>query len=186
MPACACQFTKRQSCQIVLVMFLFLVLRSPIIVLGRVRVPVRAFQAVIRSKIAIPIYMTAVSAGFPSPAEDYVEGKLDLNDHLIPHPSATFMVRAVGDSMAGGGDFFRGYSGGRSQRASLSRLHHHCDFECRTDREAALQAQRHCAVGSGQSGLSCHRDFGRIGSVLLGRCNRSHPSIRHAPCASSP
>ncbi len=105
MPTCACVFTKRQSCQIVLVMFLFLVLRSPIIVLGRVRVPVRAFQAAIRSKIAIPIYMTAVSAGFPSPAEDYVEGKLDLNDHLIPHPSATFMVRAVGDSMAGAGIF---------------------------------------------------------------------------------
>ena len=65
----------------------------------------RALQAVIRSKVALPIYMTAVSAGFPSPAEDYVEGQLDLNDHLIPHPSATFMVRAVGDSMTGAGIF---------------------------------------------------------------------------------
>ena len=65
----------------------------------------RALQASIRSKVGLPIYMTAVSAGFPSPAEDYVEGQLDLNDHLIPHPSATFMVRAVGDSMAGAGIF---------------------------------------------------------------------------------
>lgn len=68
-------------------------------------VDVRVFKASIGSKWAVPIYMTAVSAGFPSPAEDYVEGQLDLNDHLIPHPSATFMVRAVGDSMSGAGIF---------------------------------------------------------------------------------
>ena len=49
--------------------------------------------------------MTAVSAGFPSPAEDYVEGKLDLNTHLIQHPAATFIVRATGDSMTGAGIF---------------------------------------------------------------------------------
>jgi DNA polymerase V len=47
----------------------------------------------------LPIYVTPVSAGFPSPAEDYIEGKLDLNKHLIKHPSATFFVRVTGDSM---------------------------------------------------------------------------------------
>ena len=38
-------------------------------------------------------------AGFPSPADDYAEGKLDLNKHLIEHPAATFFVRVTGDSM---------------------------------------------------------------------------------------
>jgi DNA polymerase V len=47
----------------------------------------------------LPLYVTPVSAGFPSPAEDYLEGKLDLNKHLIKHPSATFFVKVTGDSM---------------------------------------------------------------------------------------
>jgi DNA polymerase V len=46
-----------------------------------------------------------VEAGFPSPAEDYVEGQLDLNKHLIKHPAATFFVRATGDSMIHAGIF---------------------------------------------------------------------------------
>ncbi|MHC4655703.1 MAG: LexA family protein [Planctomycetota bacterium] len=44
-----------------------------------------------------------VPAGFPSPAADYEEDKLDLNEHLIRHPAATFFVRAIGDSMVGAG-----------------------------------------------------------------------------------
>ncbi|HVF56248.1 MAG TPA: translesion error-prone DNA polymerase V autoproteolytic subunit [Pyrinomonadaceae bacterium] len=52
---------------------------------------------------ARPLFMTAVSAGFPSPAEDYVEGRLDLNRHLIRHPVATFYVRVSGDSMIDAG-----------------------------------------------------------------------------------
>jgi DNA polymerase V len=47
--------------------------------------------------------MTSVSAGFPSPAESYIEGHLDLNRYLIKHPVATFYVRVSGDSMAGAG-----------------------------------------------------------------------------------
>jgi DNA polymerase V len=47
--------------------------------------------------------VVAVSAGFPSPAEDYVEGKIDLNRHLIKNPAATFLVRVTGDSMIGAG-----------------------------------------------------------------------------------
>lgn len=46
-----------------------------------------------------PLFMIPVSAGFPSPADDYVEGSLDLNKHLIKHPAATFFVRVAGDSM---------------------------------------------------------------------------------------
>jgi DNA polymerase V len=47
--------------------------------------------------------MTSVSAGFPSPAESYIEGHLDLNRYLIKHPVATFYVRVSGDSMTGAG-----------------------------------------------------------------------------------
>tara|TARA_B100000927_G_C16473356_1_gene472435 strand:- start:4027 stop:4479 length:453 start_codon:yes stop_codon:yes gene_type:complete len=53
--------------------------------------------------INIPFYEGGVSAGFPSPAEDYMHSKLDLNDLLIDHPSATYYVRVNGDSMLGAG-----------------------------------------------------------------------------------
>ena len=54
-------------------------------------------------KISLPLYACPVSAGFPSPAEDYLEGQLDLNQHLIKHPAATFFVRVTGNSMIGAG-----------------------------------------------------------------------------------
>lgn len=53
----------------------------------------------------IPYFETAVKAGFPSPAGDSVEVRLDLNEHLIHHPAATFFVRVEGDSMLGAGIF---------------------------------------------------------------------------------
>ncbi len=51
----------------------------------------------------IPYFEAGVKAGFPSPADDYMEQKLDLNEHLIQHPAATFFVRADGDSMKDAG-----------------------------------------------------------------------------------
>ena len=45
----------------------------------------------------------AVQAGFPSPAEEYMERSLDLNEYLAPYPEATFFVRVSGDSMTGAG-----------------------------------------------------------------------------------
>lgn len=50
-----------------------------------------------------PLLCTRVPAGFPSPADDYIENALDLNEHLIKHPAATFFVRVTGDSMTGAG-----------------------------------------------------------------------------------
>jgi DNA polymerase V len=47
----------------------------------------------------IPLYTSSVRAGFPSPADDNIEQKLDLNTHVIKHPAATFFVKASGDSM---------------------------------------------------------------------------------------
>ena len=45
----------------------------------------------------------AVQAGFPSPAEHYIEKMLDLNEYLAAHPEATYYVRVAGDSMTGAG-----------------------------------------------------------------------------------
>ena len=50
-----------------------------------------------------PFFAVPVSAGFPSPAADYEENKLDLNRYLIRNPAATFFVKAGGDSMTGAG-----------------------------------------------------------------------------------
>ncbi|MDA1089308.1 MAG: translesion error-prone DNA polymerase V autoproteolytic subunit [Proteobacteria bacterium] len=52
---------------------------------------------------ALPLYAATVQAGFPSPADDYLEGALDLNEHLIRHPAATFFLRVTGESMTGAG-----------------------------------------------------------------------------------
>ena len=51
------------------------------------------------------MFIVTVPAEFPSPAEDYAEGSLDLNRYLIHHPAATFFVRVKGDSMVGAGIF---------------------------------------------------------------------------------
>jgi len=48
---------------------------------------------------ALPLYLAPVQAGFPSPAEDYIDQTLDLNDQLVRHPAATFFVRVTGQSM---------------------------------------------------------------------------------------
>lgn len=53
----------------------------------------------------LPIFATKISAGFPSPADDYMEGKLDLNKYLIKHPAASFFIRVIGDSMINAGIF---------------------------------------------------------------------------------
>ena len=50
-----------------------------------------------------PMFTEQVAAGFPSPADDYLEGNLDLNKYLIQHPVATYFVRVTGDSMIGAG-----------------------------------------------------------------------------------
>lgn len=52
---------------------------------------------------SLPLYGSSVQAGFPSPADDYIDAHLDLNTHLIKHPAATFFVTASGDSMIGAG-----------------------------------------------------------------------------------
>ena len=50
-----------------------------------------------------PFYQSPASCGFPSPAADYLEDRLSLDQLLIQHPAATFFARAQGDSMQGAG-----------------------------------------------------------------------------------
>lgn len=56
-------------------------------------------------KLSRPLVGPRIPAGFPSPAADYVEGSLDLNEHLIAHPASTFFVRVDGHSMIRAGIF---------------------------------------------------------------------------------
>lgn len=52
---------------------------------------------------AFPLFYARIPAGFPSPAEDDLDDALDLNNHLVRHPAATFFLRVQGDSMTGAG-----------------------------------------------------------------------------------
>lgn len=55
------------------------------------------------SGLSFPLFLHAVPAGFPSPADDYVEKRLDINEALVNDEEATFFVRVAGDSMTGAG-----------------------------------------------------------------------------------
>jgi DNA polymerase V len=57
----------------------------------------------VTAQLKLPMFGHRVRAGFPSPADDYIEAWLDLNEHLIEHKEATFFVQASGDSMTGAG-----------------------------------------------------------------------------------
>ena len=54
------------------------------------------------TELQLPL-MEAVSAGFPSPATDFIDLTIDLNRHLIKHPSATYYARVKGESMRDAG-----------------------------------------------------------------------------------
>ena len=58
-----------------------------------------------RLPLSVPLVSANVAAGFPSPADDYLDHPLDFNELLIAHPAATFAVRVAGDSMKGAGIF---------------------------------------------------------------------------------
>ncbi len=57
----------------------------------------------LREIMLIRLYSDLVQCGFPSPAQDYVEQRIDLNELLVNHPSATYFVKAAGDSMKDAG-----------------------------------------------------------------------------------
>lgn len=57
----------------------------------------------LRQVVAIPLFGEMVQCGFPSPAQDYVEQRIDLNELMVHHPSATYFVKSSGDSMVEAG-----------------------------------------------------------------------------------
>ncbi len=65
----------------------------------KIKVSGRAFLIEKPDSVLIPLALSRASCGFPSPADDYIESVIDLNQELIRHPFATFLVRATGDSM---------------------------------------------------------------------------------------
>ena len=56
-----------------------------------------------RRPLRLPLAGESVAAGFPSPADDYIDSGIDLNEALVRHPSSTFFLRVSGDSMTGAG-----------------------------------------------------------------------------------
>ncbi|OIP82157.1 MAG: peptidase S24 [Porphyromonadaceae bacterium CG2_30_38_12] len=60
------------------------------------------FSAETHSEMSLPI-LGSVSAGFPSPATDFIDLSIDLNRHLVKHPSATYYARVKGESMRDAG-----------------------------------------------------------------------------------
>ncbi len=69
----------------------------------KIKVSGRAFLIEKPDSVLIPLALARASCGFPSPADDYIESVIDLNQELIRHPFATFLVRATGDSMIDAG-----------------------------------------------------------------------------------
>jgi DNA polymerase V len=63
--------------------------------------PDHRFPCQDQSPQAFPLGLTPVSAGFPSPAEDYADGSLDINKYLVRNPVSTFFFPVSGDSMEG-------------------------------------------------------------------------------------
>jgi DNA polymerase V len=71
--------------------------------IGRDPVPEAIYRIKYNTRIRLPFFSARIPAGFPSPADDYIDRRLDLNELLIKHPSATFFVKVSGDSMTGAG-----------------------------------------------------------------------------------
>ena len=71
---------------------------SDVVEIGQAQGPERAGDP-----CPLAFFVSRIEAGFPSPADDYLEGALDLNEHLIRRPAATFFLRVLGDSMTAAG-----------------------------------------------------------------------------------
>lgn len=54
-----------------------------------------------RTSLTVPLMSSKASCGFPSPADDYMEGPIDFNELMVRNPAATFCIRAAGESMTG-------------------------------------------------------------------------------------
>jgi len=121
--------------------------------------------------LELPLLALPCPAGFPSPAEEYIEGeRLDLNEHLIRHPAATFVVRVRGDSMRGAGIESGDYLiVDRSLEPADGKV-----VVAVVDGELTLKRLR--LAGRRARGLSDNRDPRRDRAADLGRCDLRDPS----------
>lgn len=69
----------------------------------RIYSAIEIYKPALQSAMALPLANQGISAGFPSPADDFLDLSIDLNKELIKHPYATFYGRVSGDSMTGAG-----------------------------------------------------------------------------------
>jgi len=91
------------------------VLRVPLSLVDSVKSTLDVYKSQLNSGVSVslpsdnaeevftPIFTSRVQAGFPSPADDHLEDRLDLNTHLIQHKESTFFVKAQGESMVDAG-----------------------------------------------------------------------------------
>lgn len=68
-------------------------------------IPDQAFEPGHNKKGKLNLYINRIPAGFPSPAEDFLDKELDLNDYLIGNKASTFLVKVEGNSMENAGIF---------------------------------------------------------------------------------
>ena len=61
------------------------------------------FDPNLTQRLALPLFTSTIAAGFPSPADDYLERDLDLNEYFVKHETATYYLRVSGDSMENAG-----------------------------------------------------------------------------------
>ena len=66
---------------------------------------IHAVQIPDSSQRSYPLFFSKVHAGFPSPADDFMDNRLNLNEYVIQNPRSTYFVKVSGDSMIGAGIF---------------------------------------------------------------------------------
>lgn len=65
----------------------------------KTKLSITLFNPDFSTSLELPLFETGINAGFPSPADDFNELKIDLNEYLVRNPSSTFYGRINGDSM---------------------------------------------------------------------------------------
>ena len=66
---------------------------------------IQAAEVVGKVNETLPFFVSKIQAGFPSPADDFMDNRLNINDYVIKNPLSTYYVKVSGDSMIGAGIF---------------------------------------------------------------------------------
>ena len=66
---------------------------------------IKSVEIINKASDDLPFFVSKVQAGFPSPADDFMDNRLNINDYIIKNPLSTYYVKVSGDSMIGAGIF---------------------------------------------------------------------------------